>query len=259
MRFAPWALNPPAKALNVLVVALTENASPPHDSADRVEVRRVGIRLGYASRKVDSYRRLAYGLLVDAIGRTQLEAALAALGELLAARRLHYELVIVGGGNLILRDLISRPTTKDLDVLGGWTRDGVVPMRPVPGPLRDAIVDVGRALGLGSDWLNPGPDALLDLGLPPGFNERLERRDFGGLVVWLAGWYDMVCFKLYAAVDQGPRSRHFQDLLDLRPARNDFLEAARWAMTHDPSPGFRSLLVGTLEDLAVEDADASLG
>lgn len=196
---------------------------------------------------------------MDAIGRAQLEAALAALGELLAARQHHYELVVVGGGNLILRDLISRPTTKDLDVLGGWTPDGIVPMRPVPGPLRDAIVDVGRSLGLASDWLNPGPDALLDLGLPPGFNERLERRDFGGLVVWLASWYDMVCFKLYAAVDQGPRSRHFQDLRALGPGHDDLLEAARWAMTHDPSPDFRSLLVGTLGHLGVEDPDASLG
>lgn len=69
----------------------------------------------------------------------------------------------------------------------------------------------------------------------------------------------MVCFKLYAAVDQGPRSRHFQDLRDLEPGHDDLLAAARWAMSHDPSPGFRSLLVGTLRALDMEDADASLG
>jgi hypothetical protein len=33
---------------------------------------------------------------MDTIGKAQLEAALTALGELLAARRLHYELVLVG-------------------------------------------------------------------------------------------------------------------------------------------------------------------
>ena len=78
-------------------------------------------------------------------------------------------------------------------------------------------------------------------------------------MAWLAGWYDMVCFKLYAAVDQGSRSRHFQDLRDLSPGRDDLLKAAHWAASHDPSPGFRSLLVDTLLGLGVDDADASLG
>ncbi len=196
---------------------------------------------------------------MDMIGREQLEAALSALGELLAARGARYELVLVGGGNLILRGLITRPTTKDLDILGERALDLIRPLRPMPEPLRDAVMDVGRAFGLANDWLNVGPDSLLDLGLPDGFTERLERRDFGGLVVWLAGRYDMVCFKLYAAVDQGPRSRHFGDLVELRPTRHDLLEAARWASTHDPSPGFRSLIVETLRALGVEDADGQLG
>jgi hypothetical protein len=196
---------------------------------------------------------------MNVIGREQLEAALSALGELLAARGVRYEVVLVGGGNLILRGLIARPTTKDLDILGERVLNVIRPLRPMPQPLRDAVVDVGRAFGLASDWLNVGPDSLLDLGLPDGFTERLERRDFGGLVVWLAGRYDMVCFKLYAAVDQGPRSRHFGDLVELRPDHADLLEAARWASTHDPSPGFRSLLVETLLALGVEDANGQLG
>jgi hypothetical protein len=120
-------------------------------------------------------------------------------------------------------------------------------------------MDVGRAFGLADDWLNTGPDSLLDLGLPDGFVERLERRDYGDLVAWLAGRFDMVCFKLYAAADQGLRSRHFQDLRDLGPARDDLLVAGRWAVSHDTSPGFRSLLVETLRALSVEDADAALG
>lgn len=196
---------------------------------------------------------------MDTIGRAQLETALAALGELLAARGMYYEVVLVGGGNLILRELISRPTTKDLDILGERTADGVTPIRPMPEPLRDAVIDVGRAFGLADNWLNTGPDSLLELGLPDGFIERLERRDFGGLVAWLAGRFDMVCFKLYAAVDQGPRSRHFQDLRDLNSDRDDLLSAAHWAISHDPSPGFRSLLVETLRAVGVEDADAALG
>jgi hypothetical protein len=196
---------------------------------------------------------------MTSIGRTQLETALRALGDLLEARGLHYEVVLIGGGNLILRGLVTRPTTKDLDLLGEWTADGIKPMRPMPEPLRVAVLDVARTYGLRNDWVNLGPESLLDLGLPDGFVERLERRDYRGLVTWLAGRFDMVCFKLYAAVDQGLRSRHLQDLRELRPHRGEFLSAARWTISHDPSPAYRSLLVDALGQLGVEDADASLG
>ncbi|MGZ8805122.1 MAG: hypothetical protein ACXWZG_07475 [Microbacterium sp.] len=195
---------------------------------------------------------------MTSIGRTQLETALRALGGLLEARGLHYEVVLIGGDNLILRGLVSRPTTKDLDLLGEWTSDGIKPMRPMPEPLRIAVLDVARTYGLASDWVNLGPESLLDLGLPDGFAGRLERHDFGGLVTWLAARFDMICFKLYAAVDQGSRSRHLQDLHELQPNRDELLSAARWTLTHDPSPGFRSLLVEALRQLGVEDIDASL-
>jgi hypothetical protein len=195
---------------------------------------------------------------MTSIGRDQLETALRALGDLLEGRRFHYEVVLIGGGNLILRGLVTRPTTKDLDLLGEWTSDGIRPMRPMPEPLRIAVVDVARTYGLASDWVNLGPESLLDLGLPDGFASRLERHDYRGLVTWLADRFDMVCFKLYAAVDQGARSRHLQDLRELQPDRHELLAAARWTVTHDPSPGFRSLLIETLRQLGVEDADASL-
>ena len=196
---------------------------------------------------------------MTSVGRTQLETALRALGELLEVRGLHYEVVLIGGGNLILHGLVTRPTTKDLDLLGEWTADGIKPMRPMPEPLRIAVVDVARTYGLASDWVNLGPESLLDLGLPDGFLGRLERHDYGGIVTWLADRVDMVCFKLYAAVDQGTRSRHLQDLRELRPDRDELLAAARWTVTHDPSPGYRSLLADTLRHLGMEDAGGSLG
>jgi hypothetical protein len=195
---------------------------------------------------------------VASIGQVQLETALRALGELLAARSLHYEVVFIGGGSLILRGLVSRPTTKDLDILGRWTPAGVERMHPMPEPLRQAVVDVANAYGLAEDWVNLGSESLLDLGLPDGFASRLERRDYNGLVAWLAGRFDMVCFKFYAAVDQGPRSRHFQDLRELGPNRDELLAAASWSVTHDPSPAFRALLAEMLAQLGVENADASL-
>lgn len=195
---------------------------------------------------------------MQSIGRTQLELALQALGELLESRGQHYEVVLIGGGNLILRGLITRPTTRDLDLLGAWTPEGVKPMRPMPEPLHLAVVDVARAYGLATDWINLGPDSLLDLGLPEGFVGRLERHPYGGFVAWLADRFDMICFKLYAAVDQGPRTRHLQDLIELRPDPDELLSAARWTVTHDPSPGYRSLLADALRRLGVEDPDGSL-
>jgi hypothetical protein len=192
------------------------------------------------------------------IGQSQLDSALRALGELLAARGLHYEVVVIGGGNLILRGLVTRPTTRDLDLLGSRTASGVERMRPMPEPLRTAVLDVARAYGLADDWVNLGPESLLDFGLPEGLVDRLERRDYRGLVIWLAGRFDMICFKLYAAVDQGPRSRHLQDLEELGPDREELLAAASWTLSQDPSPGYRSMLVETLGRLGVEDADGRL-
>lgn len=198
----------------------------------------------------------------------QLRQALRDLGDLLASRGQHYELVLIGGGNLMLRGLISRTTTKDLDLLGEWSAGVVQSLHPVPSELQRAIRDVAVTLGLVPDWINLGPDSLLDLGLPAGFAERLERVVYGeGLGVWLASRYDMVCFKLYAAVDQGTRSHHFQDLQELRPSQDELISAAHWTMSQDVSAAYRQLLVAILEQMGVAileqmgvgHADAALG
>jgi hypothetical protein len=164
---------------------------------------------------------------------------LSALGELLGSRGQRFELVLIGGASLQLRGVISRPT-RDADVLAEWVNDRLVPMPHLPDDLSAAVRDVGEAYAAAPDWLNTGPQSLIELGLPPGFEARLERRNFDpGLVIWLAGLYDLVCFKLYAAADEWPtRGRHLQDLRALDPDRETLRTAARWARSHDPSPGF---------------------
>jgi hypothetical protein len=193
------------------------------------------------------------------LGRQQFEDALATLGDVLARRGLAYEVVLVGGGSLLLRGIIARPT-KYADLVGIRLGSGeIVPLDVLPAPLARAVRDVGQALDLAADWLNLGPASLLDLGLPPGFTDRLSRIVFGSLVVWFAGTYDLICFKLYAAADHWPsRDRHLDDLRALRPTREELLEAARWARTHDASPGFLSLLTAVLQEMGVEDADVAL-
>lgn len=188
------------------------------------------------------------------IDRHLLGQVLRALGEVLEARGLAYELVVVGGSNLLLLGLITRPT-KDLDALALVENGHYAPAEPLPSPLMQAIASVGRAFDLSQEWLNPGPTDLLRFGLPEGFQDRVEVRHYGGLTIQLTGRFDQICFKLYAAVDQGPRSKHAADLRALRPTQDELLAAGRWSRTHDLSEGYRRMLVETLAAFGIEAAD----
>jgi hypothetical protein len=105
--------------------------------------------------------------------------------------------------------------------------------------------------------MNAAPSSLLDHGLPNGFMARAERRQYGGLVLHLASRVDQVAFKLYAAIDQGPDSKHVADLRLLSPTPSELRDAARWTRRHDPSDGFRDILLQVLEYFGVS-TDGSL-
>lgn len=171
------------------------------------------------------------------IDSASLESALRVLGQLLADRKLHYEIVAIGGGSLLLLGLIER-TTRDLDLVALIKKQGLISANPLPRPLVQAAEEVGRALDLGKEWLNIGPASLLEMGLPPGFMKRLHIRKYKGLTLYLADRYDQICFKLYASVDQGPQSKHFADLISLRPSLVELQEAKNWCVTHDVSAAF---------------------
>jgi hypothetical protein len=186
-----------------------------------------------------------------------LEAALHALGEVLEARELTYDVVTVGGSSLMLLGLLERPT-RDLDLVALIESGRYVKANPLPAPLAEAAVDVGETLGIGRKWLNAGPTDLLDFGLPPGFADRVETRRYAALTLRLASRLDQICLKLYAVVDQGLRSKHFEDIVRLTPSADELLYAGRWSITHDPSEGFRSELVRALALLGVADAGTRL-
>jgi hypothetical protein len=189
------------------------------------------------------------------LDRGLLEQALRSLGDVLQARRLSYEVVAVGGSALLILGSSVRPT-RDLDVLALVDESGYVGADPLPAPLVEAARDVAATFRLDPDWLNPGPTSLLDLGLPQGFHDRVLTRRFGGLTVHVAGRADQIFFKLYAAADMGPDSKHLADLQRLHPTEEELLAAAAWAISQDPSDGFRTMLIKALEYLGVEDADA---
>jgi hypothetical protein len=150
---------------------------------------------------------------------------------------------------------MDRPT-RDLDVIALSVAGRYVKLDSVPEPLASAARHVADTLGLADDWLNVAPSSLLDFGLPSGFEERTTVQRFGALELHIASRLDQICFKLYAAVGQGTRSKHLTDLEALQPSEEELLGAARWVVTHDPSAGFRRELDGLLSHFGAGHHDA---
>jgi hypothetical protein len=186
-----------------------------------------------------------------------LEEALRTLGSVLEQRGHPFGLLVVGGSSLLLLGLLDRPTG-DLDVIGLADNGHYRKITALPDPLANAAAQVGRALDLANNWLNTGPASLMDFGLPEGWERRIEVRQYGALEVHLPSRVDQICLKLYPAVDRGPNDKHYYDLQKLEPSSAELLFAARWAITHDPSAGFRSELVECLASMEVEVNNADL-
>lgn len=179
---------------------------------------------------------------------TTLEGALQVLGQLLYDRDLRYDVVVIGGGSLLLLGLMDR-TTKDLDVVALMKDRALLSADPLPQPLIQAVKEVGIALNLSLDWMNTGPASLFNTGLPQGFMDRLHARKYKGLTLYLADRLDQICFKLYAAVDQGPQSKHFSDLSALHPSIEELIDAKQWCISQDPSPPFIRMIDEVIECL----------
>ncbi len=159
-------------------------------------------------------------------------------------------LVVFGGSALAALDLVVR-TTQDVDILGviseneeGFT---IAPLRSFPRRLTKAAEIVQRDFNLPETWLNSGPTAQVDSGLPEGLIDRLVERAYGDyLTVFYVDRYDQIFFKLYAAIDSGAASYHVSDLFALKPTEEELETASGWALTQDVSQTFRLLLIDFL-------------
>ena len=188
------------------------------------------------------------------ITKERLDEILSALGEQLAALGAPQEIVVIGGSALLALGFITRPT-RDVDVVALAENGNLRPANPLPDALEEARDRVGRDFGLPESWLNPGPTDLLEWGLPSGFWSRVTTRQYGAsLTVQFAGRLDQIHFKLYAMVDQGG-GRHEADLRALHPTFEELVAAAKWTLTHDPSSGFRKMLMQALHHLGVGSVD----
>lgn len=191
---------------------------------------------------------------------SELRQAIADLGDLLAERGFAYGLVVIGGATLLLRGMVTRAVTQDVDVMAEVRDSKVVALHSMDAHLATAVIDVAGLRGLRPDWLNTAPASLVDLGLPTGFEDRLTAERWSGLTLYHPGREDMIAFKLYAVIDGWPsqQTRHVGDLRALRPIAHELLDAARWTRTHDPSSAFRSNLLAALRFLGVEVGDGDI-
>ena len=196
-------------------------------------------------------------------GKTDIDRALQAVGEILASEGHAYSIVIMGGAALNLLGILERATT-DVDILA-FARLGpdqpcelLRPPEPLPEPLLRAAHAVARDMGLDQDWLNSGPALQWDAGLPPGLAQRVHWRRYAVLDVGAVGRQDLISFKLFAAADSaGTESVHYQDLIVLRPTDEELEAAIAWVSTQDASPVFAEILTQVIErvqrDLSNED------
>lgn len=174
--------------------------------------------------------------------------ALEILGTYLLDKGLKYEVVAIGGGALLLLGCIIRPT-QDLDIVALIDRNQLISASPLPDPLLAAIKEVGSALKFPGNWINSAPADLWKMGLPEEFQDRLDPIHFGGLTLYCASRFDQICFKLYASVDQGPHSKHFEDLKRLQPIQEELKKAEIWCKTQDISENFAQCLAEALHQL----------
>lgn len=175
-----------------------------------------------------------------------LDGALRALGAFLEANGQTEYLVVVGGVAMNLRGFHARGTS-DVDVIARATPPVLFTPDPLPDFVEAGIKRVARDFGLDADWMNTVVAKQWHGGMPPGLAEDLEWHQFGALHVGVPGREAMAALKLFAAIDQGPRSVHMQDLLRLRPTEEELERAARWVASQDASAAFHVQIPEALE------------
>jgi len=186
-----------------------------------------------------------------------LRAALDLLGRRLSDLGLEAEIVVIGGGALLLTGLTTR-STKDVDIVALMKGKELVSPDALPALFFEAAREVSQEYRFEPDWMNTGPKELLRHGLPAGFVRRCMTFRFHALTLQVADRFDQIHLKLYAATDSGPESRHFRDLLGLQPTSAELLSAGRWCLTHDPSPGFRGFLLQAMQRAGWEGQNEEL-
>jgi hypothetical protein len=169
--------------------------------------------------------------------------------------------VVCGGAALGLQNLQDRPT-RDVDVLGRWDeqRLGVVSVETFPqrlvSCLRRVAANHPELAGMEATWVNPGPGALVQAGLPVGWEQRVSMLRVGErMTLRLLGRDDLVALKVYAAADDRGRRQvvHFGDLETLAPTFGELERAIEWLGTMPDFEEKRLVVKYVIERLGYED------
>jgi hypothetical protein len=177
---------------------------------------------------------------------TRMATLLDAVGAHLAADGAAVSIVVVGGAALALRGWVPR-TTQDVDVIALANPLGDLVRPTLPEALTRAVARVARDFNLPEEWLNTAVGAQWHTGLPDGIAADLDWREFRALRVGLAGRRTLIALKLFAAVDKGPKSVHFQDLLALLPDDAELDRACAWVLTQDMAGEWPALVAEVAE------------
>lgn len=151
-----------------------------------------------------------------------------AFDQYIKSRALKFEAVIIGGGALIIMDVVDRKT-KDIDCLDP----------EIPQEVKEASKDFARLFRehlLDENWLNNGP-ATLRKELPPDWRNRLQDLYIGEAIkLTCLGRSDLLKSKLFAYCDR--TSPDFEDLLMLKPTTEELKDSIEWVKLRDANPGW---------------------
>ncbi len=168
---------------------------------------------------------------------------------------LPFSIVVCGGTALAALGLIRR-TTKDVDILGEVIfKEKKIEIKKIdrlPQWFTAASEKVGRDFGLIKYWIDTGPAFQLEQGLPEGFAERLVPKKYGKyLTVYFISRIDQIYLKLFASLDYG--GYHVEDFFKLNPSKEEILMAARWVLSQDDSPEFKTTLHDFLKNTGLNE------
>ena len=152
---------------------------------------------------------------------------------------------------------LENTTGRDLFVCGGaamfalgaWERvtydiDTILPL--IDEDLCAASERVAEKLGLSKDWLNNGPDSLLQY-LEKGWRERVVELYLGkNLCVYALGRSDLLKTKLWATCD---RMEDIEDILFLSPSAEELLDAKEWVLKRDASSFWTQIVEESLKEI----------
>jgi len=190
----------------------------------------------------------------------QIRTLFNSLSEVLEAEgSTHIGLIVCGGAALQIMGFVKR-TTQDIDIVAFVHNGEDIYPEPIPEQMQHAILRVAQDYELPDDWLNTGPKASQQLGLPEGLLQRASLEEYGKVLkVWYLSRYDQIHFKFYAVVDSGGPGKHLNDLMALQPQSDEIEAAALWTLTHDTSEGYQMMLLQALRALGFSDVADKIG